>query len=132
MENVGEYAYAEQDRPVLGAELRGGELYPELRGKVYVYVLPGGIYLQGDFTDLPPNSTLSFHIHEGLLCENKGEKLLILPDVMADGSGVASMQVYLDRITHTEIAGRPVVVHLQDSDGKDAESIACGLLRRIL
>lgn len=132
MKNVGKYAYAEQERPVLGAELRGGELYPEFRGKIYVYVLPDGIYFQGDFTYLPPNSTLAFHIHEGLLCENKGEKLLILPDVMADDSGKASMQVYLDRITHTDIAGRPVVVHLQDADGKDAESIACGLLRRIL
>ena len=70
MENVGDFAYAEQDPPVLEAELRGNEAYPELRGKVYVYVLPGGIYFQGDFTDLPPNSTLSFHIHEGLVCEN--------------------------------------------------------------
>lgn len=132
MDQINDYSYAEQDRPVLGAELRGGEKYPDLRGKVFVYVLPGGIYLQGDFDKLPVNSTLGFHVHEGVLCENKGEKILILPDVMSDGTGVASMQVYLDKATHTDIAGKPIVVHLKDAEGKDGESIACGLLRRIL
>ncbi len=132
MEQINDYSYAEQDRPVLGAELRGGEKYPDFRGKVFVYVLPGGIYLQGDFNNMPVNRSFGFHVHEGVLCENKGEKLLILPDIISDSSGVASMQVYLDSVTHTNIAGRPVVAHLKGADGKDAESIACGLLRRIL
>lgn len=132
MENVTKFAYAEQDRPVLGAELRGGEAFPDLRGKVYVYVLPDGIYLSGDFEKLPVNSSFEFHIHEGVLCENKGEKILILPDVFSDGEGRASMQVYLDGAVHTDIAGRPIVVHLMDeATGKD-NSIACGLLDRIL
>lgn len=132
MENIKKYAYAEQDRPVLGAELNGGEAYPGLLGKVFVYTLPDGIYLTGDFKELPPNSTLGFHVHEGILCENKGEKILILPDIMSDGSGAASMQVYLDRVVHNDIAGRPVVVHTKTAAGEDGASIACGLLARIL
>lgn len=128
MENIQEFSYVEQDRPVLGAELRGGDEFPDLRGKVYVYVLPEGIYLQGDFENLPLNSTLGFHVHEGLLCENKGERLLILPDIISDGEGAASMQIYLDKVVHNDIAGRPVVLHTHDPDN----TIACGLLARIL
>ncbi len=130
MENVTDYAYMEQDRPVLEAELRGGEQYPEIRGKVYVYILPGGIYLQGDFRNMPINSDFAFHVHEGLLCEGKGEKILLLPDVFSDGNGNASMQVCLDRALHSQIADRPIVVHLK-SDGGES-TVACGLLRHVL
>lgn len=130
MENVTDYAYMEQDRPVLEAELRGGELYPDIRGKVYVYILPGGIYLQGDFMNMPINSDFAFHVHEGLLCEKKGEKILLLPDIFSDGDGNASLQVYLDRALHSQIADRPIVLHIKS--GGDETTVACGLLRRVL
>lgn len=130
MENVTEFAFAEQDRPVLEAELRGGEHYPDIRGKVYVYTLPNGIYLQGGFENMPINSDFAFHVHEGLLCEQKGEKILLLPDVFSDGEGNASAQIYLDRAEHSQIAGKPIVVHLK-SNGEEI-TVACGLLRRVL
>lgn len=130
MENVTVYSFIEQDRPVLEAELRGGEKYPAIRAMIYVYQLPGGIYIQGEFKDLPVNSDFAFHVHEGEICENKGEKILILPDVMSDGNGSASAQVYLDRLTSAAIAGRPTVIHLKSENGD--ETVACGLLRRVL
>ena len=130
MENVTEFAFVEQDRPVLEAELRGGEKYPDMRGKVYVYALPGGIYLQGDFQNMPKNSDFAFHVHDGLLCEKKGEKILLLPDIFSDGSGNASAQISIDRVEHTQIAGRPIVLHLK-SNGEEI-TVACGLLRRVL
>lgn len=130
MENVTDYAFMEQDRPVLETELLGGELYPDIRGKVYVYFLPGGIYLQGDFRNMPINSDFAFHVHEGLLCEEKGEKILLLPDIFSDGNGNASLQVYLDRALHSQIAGRPIVLHIKS--GGDETTVACGLLRRVL
>lgn len=130
MENVTVYSFIEQDRPVLEADLRGGEKYPAIDIKIYVYQLPGGIYIQGDFKNMPVNSDFAFHVHEGEICENKGEKILILPDVMSDGNGCASAQVYLDRVTPAAIAGRPIVVHLKTESGD--ETIACGLLHRVL
>lgn len=130
MQNVTEYSFVEQERPVLMAEVKGSADYPELKGVVYVYTLPSGIYLQGDIEGLPKSSDFAFHVHEGLLCEEIGGKILILPDVASDATGKASAQVYLDRANSTGIAGRPIVLHLK-ADGKETQ-IACGLLSRIL
>ena len=130
MDNVTGFAFVEQDRPVLEAELRGGEKYPEMRGKVYVYTLPGGIYLQCDFENMPKNSDFAFHVHEGLLCGQTGEKILLLPDVFSDGTGKASAQINIDRAEHSRIAGKPIVLHLKSGD--EEITVACGLLRRVL
>ena len=130
MENVTKFAFCEQDRPVLEAELRGGEKYPDMRGKVYVYALPEGIYLQGDFENMPKNSDFAFHVHDGPLCDQKGEKILLLPDIFSDGTGRASAQINIDRADHTQIAGKPIVLHLK-SNGEEI-TVACGLLRRVL
>lgn len=130
MENVTEFVFVEQDRPVLEAELRGGENYPDMRGNVYIYTIPEGIYLQGDFENMPKNSNFAFHVHDGLLCEQKGEKILLLPDIISDSSGKASAQISIDRVEHTQIAGRPIVLHLK-INGEEI-TMACGLLRRVL
>lgn len=130
IQNVTKYSFIEQERPVLKAELLGNADYPDIRGTVYVYFLPNGIYLQGDVEGLPKSSDFAFHIHEGLLCEAPGEKILILPDAMSDADGKASTQIYLDRVNSTQIAGRPIVLHLK-TDGKEIE-VACGQLARIL
>lgn len=129
--NIRTFSYMEQERPVLEAELLGGAEYPDIKGKAYVYFLPDGIYLQADFEKLPESNEFGFHIHEGLLCEAPGEKQLPLPDIQSDKNGNSSMQIYLDRVTSTQIAGRPIMLHLK-SDGKDLAVIACGLLERIL
>ena len=130
MENVTQFAFVEQDRPVLEAELRGGEEYPDIRGMVYIYAIPGGIYVQGDFENMPINSNFAFHVHDGLICEQTGEKILLLPDVFSDGTGKASAQINIDRAEHSQIAGKPIVLHLK-SNGEEI-TVACGLLRRVL
>ena len=131
MENVTKYSFIEQERPVLKAEVKGKEGYPALNGTIYFYDLPNGVYMQGEVEGLPKSSNFAFHAHEGLVCENHGEKILIMPDLMSDADGKASAQVYLDKLRSTQIAGRPIVLHLQAADGSENE-IACGLLSRIL
>ena len=129
-ENVMPYGFMQQERPVLGAKLEGNDGYPELNGSVYVYCLPGRIYLQGDFSGLPLSSEFAFHIHEGTECGKFGKVLLPLPDISSGGDGNASMQVCLDRADCTQIAGRTIVLHLR-SNGEEIQ-IACGVLERIL
>lgn len=130
MQNVTIFSFVEQDRPVLKAEIAGNAEHPDVRGTVYVYFLPNGIYLQGDIEGLPKTSEFAFHVHDGLVCEEPGEKILILPDAMSDADGKVSTQLYLDRVDSTRIAGRPIVLHLKE-DGKESQ-VACGLLARIL
>ena len=130
MQNVTKYSFMEQERPVLKAEISGNTDRFALSGTIYAYDLPNGIYLQGDINGLPRSSDFAFHVHEGLACENHGEKILILPDLMSDADGKASTQTYLDRVRSTQIAGRPIVLHLK-ANGAETE-IACGLLSRVL
>ena len=130
IQNVTKYSFMEQERPVLKAELRGSKEFPKLHGEVYVYTLPDGIYLQGDVEGLPKSSDFAFHVHEGLVCEELGEKILVLPDAMSGDDGRASTQIQLDRVNSTQIAGKPIVMHLK-ADGKETQ-IACGLLSRVL
>ena len=130
MQTVTKHAFTEQDRPVLKATVKGIAGYPRVEGAVHIYALPNGIYLQGDFTGLPKSSDFAFHVHEGLACEELGDKLLPLPDIMSDAEGKASTQLYLDRVMSTIIAGKPIVFHLK-ADGKETQ-VACGLLARVL
>ena len=126
--NATKYLFMGQDRPVLTAELTGGGSYPDVRGTVQVYELPEGIYLQGDIEGLPLTHDLAFYVHDGATCEEIGKKLLTLPDVMSGDDGRASASVMLDRVSSTQIAGRPIVLQFK-SDGQTA---ACGILARIL
>lgn len=130
LDTVTKFSFMEQERPVLTANVRGSAEYPDARGVVYVYVLPNGVYIQGDIEGLPKSSDFAFHIHEGLLCDDPGDKLLILPDVMSDDNGKASAQIYLDREDSTSLAGRAIMLHLK-VDGKEVQ-MACGLLSRVL
>ena len=129
--NITQYSFVEQDRPVLGADIAGSADYPDIRGTVFVYTLPGGIYLQGEIEGLPPSRDHAFHIHDGEVCEKVGEKLLTLPDVMSGADGKASAKIQLDRVDSTQIAGKPIVLHIKEG-GKEKQMIACGLLERIL
>lgn len=130
MENVSKYAFMEQDRPILKAEIVGNKDYPDARGDIYVYILGNGFYLQGDFSGLPQNSDFAFHVHEGLLCEEPGGKKLPLPDVMSNASGTASAQIYLDRIDVNTLADHPIMIHLK-VDGQEI-TVGCDILERIL
>lgn len=129
-DNVTTFSFMEQERPVLEAQILGGAEYPDIKGAAYVYFLPDGIYLQADFDKLPPSNEFGFHVHEGLLCEVPGEKLLPLPDVYSDKDGRSSMQIYLDSVNSTQIAGKPIMLHLMRGD--ENLTVACGILDRIL
>lgn len=130
MRNVTKFSFIEQDRPVLKAELKGEGEYDGVHGVVYVYTLPSGVYVQGNIEGLPSSGNFAFHVHEGAECKGPGEKILILPDLISDVDGKASTQTYLDRVNSTQIAGRPMVLHLK-ADGQETQ-IACGQLSRIL
>lgn len=131
MENVTKYSFIEQERPVLKAEVKGKAGYPALNGMIYFYDLPNGVYIQGEVDGLPKSDEFAFHVHEGVVCENHGDKILIMPNLLSDAKGKASAQIYLDKLRSTQIAGRPIVLHLKAADGTENE-IACGLLSRIL
>lgn len=130
MENVSKYAFMEQDRPILKAELVGNKDYPNVKGDIYMYILDNGFYLQGDFSGLPQSSDFAFHVHEGLLCEDPGDKMLFLPDVMSDALGNASAQIFLDRIDVNTLADHPIMIHLK-ADGQEI-TVACDVLERVL
>lgn len=130
MDNVSNFSFMEQDRPVLVAELRGGAEYPEINGTAYVYTLPNGMYIQMDIKEVPKSSNFAIHVHEGLICEDAGEKLLPLPDLVSDKDGKISAMLYIDTMNSTQIAGKPIMLHLKQ-DGTEI-NIACGLLERIL
>ena len=131
IQNVTKYAFMTQDRPVLRADMAGDADHPEVTGTVHVYTLPGGVYIQGDIAGLPASGNFAFHVHEGAVCGEPGKKLLVLPAVMSDGDGKASAQVQLDRVDTTQIAGKPIVLHIMEN-GEEKQMIACGLLERIL
>lgn len=130
MENVSDFSFMEQDRPVLAAELRGVAEYPDINGTAYVYTLQNGMYIQIDIDKVPESSNFAIHVHEGLICENAGEKLLPLPDLVSDKDGKISSMLYIDTMNSTQIAGKPIMLHLKQN-GSEIHA-ACGLLERIL
>ena len=131
IQNVTTYAFMTQDRPVLRADIAGSDGYPDVTGTVHVYTLPDGVYLQGDIIGLPVSGNFAFHVHDGTVCGEPGKKLLVMPEVMSGEDGKASAQVQLDRVSSTQIAGKPIVLHIIEN-GEEKQMIACGLLERIL
>ena len=128
--NMTKFAFIEQDRAVLYADMNGTNGHEEINGGVFVFNLPEGIYFALELSGLPENQALPFHVHEGTLCENSGEKAIILPDVNSDSRGNASMQFYIDKTRLSYISGKVVMLH-KKIDG-DEPKIACGVLKRIL
>lgn len=130
MNNLSGFAFMEQDRPVLWASFSGSGDYPSLSGDMFVYNLPVGFYVSADFSGLPVSQQLPFHIHEGFFYESKGEKIVPLPDVFSDKKGKSSVQIYIDKMNVTDIAGKPAVLHIRTDSGEP--EIACAVLQRIL
>ena len=128
--NMTKFAFIEQDRAVLYADMNGTNGHEEINGGVFVFNLPEGLYFALELSGLPENQALPFHVHEGTLCENSGEKAIILPDVNSDSRGNASMQFYIDKTRLSDISGKVVMLH-KKIDG-DEPKIACGVLKRIL
>ena len=128
--NMTKYAFMEQERAVLYADMNGTNGHEEINGGVFVFNLTEGLYFALELSGLPKNKALPFHIHEGTICENSGEKTIVLPDVNSDSRGNASMQFYIDKTRLSDISGKVVMLH-KKIDG-DEPKIACGVLKRIL
>lgn len=128
--NMTKYAFMEQERAVLYADMNSTDGSGRINGGVFVFNLPEGLYFALELSGLPENSVLPFHIHEGTFCKNAGEKAIILPDVSSDSRGNASMQFFIDNAALWEISGKVIMLH-EKTDGKEPE-IACGVLTRIL
>ena len=127
---MSKFAYIENERPVLSAKLRGTDGYENVVGEVLVHKLESGLCLCASFSGLPASQALPFHIHEGTSCENAGDHLFDLPDIMSDQSGEAYALYYFDRCSVSDIAGRVIMLHIK-KEGKEP-AIACGVLKRIL
>jgi len=141
MRQINKFAYIENERPALIADIRGGAAYPGIRGLIHMYWLPDAILLQSEFEGLSPSRVFGFHVHSGIICgtedgaepfaeagshfDNCGEGLWCgqhpyhagdLPPVFSDSSGYAAGQVYIDKATVAEYSGKPVVLHMMPDD----------------
>lgn len=128
--NMTKFAFMEQERAVLYADMNGTNGHEEINGGVFVFNLPEGLYFALELSGLPKNRALPFHVHEGTICENSGEKTIVLPDVNSDSRGNASMQFYIDKTSLSDISGKVIMLH-EMIDGEEPK-IACGVLKRIL
>ena len=128
--NMTKYAFMEQERAVLYADMNGTNGHEEINGGMFVFNLPEGIYFALELSGLPENQALPFHVHEGTICENSGEKTIVLPDVNSDSRGNASMKFYIDKTSLSDISGKVIMLH-EMIDGEEPK-IACGVLKRIL
>lgn len=154
----GKFAYIENENPALIAKLRGSAQYPAVEGLANVYWLGDGFYLELSLEGLPPSEVFGLHIHDGIVCapvdgeafseagkhlNNCGEGLWCsrhpyhagdLPPVFSSAAGEAYMQVYIDKATIDEAAGKPLVLHRMPDDfttqpaGNSGVRIACGIL----
>lgn len=128
--NMTKFAFIEQDRAVLYADMNGTNGHEQINGGVFVFNLPEGLYFALELSGLPKTRALPLHIHEGTICADAGEKAIILPDVSSDSRGNASMQFYIDKTRLSDISGKVIMLH-EKIDG-DEPKIACGVLKRIL
>lgn len=141
MQEMGKYAFIEQERPALVAQIRGSAAYPDVKGTAKLYWLPEGMYAVFELERLPPDSVLGFHIHDGLACcavtgadtfAAAGKHFSVcsedmqcgrhpyhagdLPSLFADEGGKASSQVFTRRTNVSEVSGKPIVVHRMTDD----------------
>lgn len=141
MHNIGKFAFIEQDRPALIAEIRGSAAYPDVSGTAKLYWLPEGMYCVFELEGLPPDAVLGFHIHDGLACSAVGDKEAFgasgkhfsvctddmqcgrhpyhagdLPHIFSDEDGKASLQVFTKRTDVSGVSGKPIVVHRMPDD----------------
>lgn len=134
------------------ALIKGGEDYPDIRGKVVFYQRDNGVIVDVHVSHLPENSTdfFGFHIHEGNSCAGDGFAATgghynpkgkphpmhagDLPPLLSC-SGNAYMRVMTNRFRIKDIIGKTVVIHKDTDDfhsqpsGNAGDKIACGVIR---
>ena len=141
MQELGKFAFIEQERPALIAQIRGSAAYPDVKGTAKLYWLSEGMYAVFELEGLPPDTVLGFHIHDGLACgavtgaepfAAAGKHFSVcsedmqcgrhpyhagdLPPLLSDESGRASSQVFTKRTDVSGVSGKPIVVHRMSDD----------------
>ena len=127
------------------AQIRGGELAPDLAGRVCFFAVPGGTWIEAEVYGLPsytpagpdeqPIGPHGFHIHEGGSCaqgdmpepfaaagghwnpdnQPHGNHAGDLP-VLFSNHGSAIMHFFTDRFTVSQVVGKTVVIHQNPDD----------------
>ena len=156
MRHFHKFSYISAERTALAAVLRGGAGYENIEGLVTVYWLPDALFLQAEFTGLPPSEVFGLHVHSGFSCGSPtstdehgafaqaGEHFSNcgnigiwcdrhpyhagdLPLIFSDANGAAVMGVYLDKTNSQELSGRTVVLHSRPDDFKTQPSGNSGM-----
>ncbi|MDD2627973.1 MAG: superoxide dismutase family protein [Clostridia bacterium] len=139
------------------ADIRGGEKYPDIKGKAKFYSLRNGVFISIEIENLPrenKNNFFGLHIHEGNICgEGKGDNPFSeagghhnlegdkhpqhtgdLPMIYSN-NGYAYMEFYTDRYEAKDILNNTIIVHENMDDlktepaGNSGERIACGEIK---
>ena len=147
MKQVSRFAYMENESPTLEAEIKGSDVHPEIAGRVFVYGLPKGFYLQADLEGLPESRVFGLHIHDGLVCTptgmdnpfsdagghfgNCGDGIWCsrhpyhagdLPPLFSNAEGKSNIRIYIDRADIDEISGKPIIINGLPDDFKTQPS----------
>ena len=142
------------------AKIRGGNGYPDLRGKATFAQTDRGVLVTVKVCNLPENSLcnggiFAMHIHEGENCEgdtadqfrgakthyNPGDCLHPyhagdLPPLIGN-DGFAYLSVLINRFTVSEIIGKVIIIHENKDDfttqpsGNSGTKIGCGTIIKI-
>lgn len=127
------------------AQICGGELAPNLIGRVCFFDVPGGTWVEAEICGLPPYSPAGdngqpigphgFHIHAGSNCgsgsatdpfalagshwnpddQPHGNHAGDFP-VLFSNQGVAMMHFFTDRFLVSDVIGKTVVIHQSPDD----------------
>lgn len=140
--------------PKATATIRGGEVYPNLKGVVRLFRSSDGTILEAEVTGLPETDTEFFalHIHEGESCLGKDftetgshwnpgktvhpKHAGDLPPLLSN-HGRAYMMVFTDRFFIEEVIGKTVIIHSGPDDfrtqpsGNAGTKIACGVIQKV-
>lgn len=133
------------NKPTIGAIVRGGEQYPDIRGYVLFHEIPTGTIVEVHFDGLPEYSPptenqlqigpFGFHIHEHGTCDPHapnqpfstagthynptnqphGNHVGDFP-VLFSNHGYSWMMFFSDKFKPEEVVGRAIMVHASPDD----------------
>lgn len=140
------------------AHIKGGKLYPKIKGTVNFKETKNGVELTAKIDGLPKSKNnctgrfFGFHIHSGTSCTgNKDEKFANalthynpsncphpyhagdLPPLI-ENNGHAYMKVLLGKFKIEDIIGKTIIIHDSPDDfttqpsGNSGKKIACGII----
>ena len=136
--------------PSAKSEVRGNEMYPEIRGDVLFYEMYGGTVVVATIKNLlGSNGFHGFHIHEGIRCEKMMQGGHYNPTNQAhpqhagdmppllSNRGNAFCAFYTNRFYPEDVIGKTVVIHAMPDDFKSQPSgnpgtiLACGVIEEV-